>query len=49
MPWWAVIIVLVGGFFFGLIVTSILKARVQIVALVGLVVCWIAGILYILP
>ncbi len=49
LPWWAVIIVLVGGFVFGLIATNVLKARVQIVALAGLVVCWVTNIFYVLP
>ena len=49
LPWWTVIIVLVGGFFFGLIITKVLKARVQLAALAGLGVCWITEIFYVLP
>ena len=48
MPWWTVFIVLVGGYLFGRITMNVLKARTQIVALAGLVACWIVDIFYVL-
>ena len=49
LPWWMVIVVVVGGFLTGLLVVQTLKAASQIVAPVGLVACWVADILYVLP
>ena len=47
-PWWTIIIALIGGLFFGLLVTETLKARVQVVAPVGLAVCWVLDMVYVL-
>ena len=47
--WWSVAVVIVGGFFLGLVSTRILRARVQMVAVFGLPACWVADILYVLP
>ncbi len=49
LPWWMAIVVVVGGFFTGLLLVRTLRSRSQIVAPVGLVVCWVANILYVLP
>lgn len=49
ISWWAALIVVVAGFFVGLIVTLALKTYVQFVAPAGLLVCWVADILYVLP
>ena len=45
LPWWMAIVVVVGGFFTGLLGVRTLKSRSQIVAPIGLVACWVVGIL----
>ncbi len=47
--WWAAFVVVVAGFFFGLVTTRTLREHVQFVAPAGLLACWVAGILYVLP
>ena len=46
LPWWSVVVVVVTGFFVGLIVTFLFRSMVQIVAPLGLVVAWGAVALY---
>ncbi len=48
-PWWSAAIVIVGGFFIGLMAIRALRQKVQILAIIGLPVCWVADILYVLP
>jgi len=41
--WWDSIIVIVLGLLLALILTGVLRSFVQYVAVIGLVVCWVAG------
>lgn len=43
--WWSAIIVIAVGFFVALLLTNILRSYVQPVSILGLVVCWVVGIL----
>ena len=47
--WWVALVVVVAGFFFGLVITRALKTHTQFVAPAGLLVCWVGDILYVLP
>ncbi len=44
--WWAVAVVIVGGFFLGYATTRLLGEHVQIVVVFGLPACWVADILW---
>ncbi|MBX3492769.1 MAG: hypothetical protein KF899_07420 [Parvibaculum sp.] len=46
LPWWSVVVVVVAGFFTGLVLTFLFRSMVQIVAPLGLVVVWVAAALY---
>jgi hypothetical protein len=49
LPWWMLFVVIFAGFFAGLSTVQLLKERAQLVAPAGLVACWIADILFVLP
>ena len=48
-PWWSAAIVIVGGFFIGLVVARALRQKVQILAIIGLPIVWVVDILYVIP
>ncbi len=47
--WRVALVVVVAGFFLGLVTTRTLRTHVQFVAPAGLLACWVADILYVLP
>lgn len=42
--WWSSIIVIVVGFFVALAITKMLRSYVQPISIMGLALCWVAGI-----
>ncbi len=43
--WWSAVVVVVVGFFVAVALTRMLRAYAQPVSIVGLVLCWVAGVL----
>ncbi len=49
LPWWTAVIVVIGGFALGYMITRLFRRLVQVIALIGLPILWTIDILYVLP